>query len=51
MELILSAAGTVTEGSQCASGLLSGYQSGKLNHAAFQAVVAQILALRKSLPA
>ena len=50
MELILSAAGTVTEGSQCASGLLSGYQSGKLNHATFKAAVAQILALRKSLP-
>jgi beta-N-acetylhexosaminidase len=51
MDVILSAAGTVTEGSQCASGLLSGYQNGKLGHAAFLAAVARILALRKGLPA
>ncbi len=50
MDLILCSSMTVTEGSQCASGLLSGYQSGKLGHAAFQAAVARILALRKSLP-
>jgi beta-N-acetylhexosaminidase len=50
MDLILCASMTVTEGSQCASGLLSGYQNGKLGHAAFQAAVARILALRKSLP-
>jgi len=50
MDLILSASMTVTEGSQCASGLLSGYRSGKLGHAAFQAAVAQIFALRKGLP-
>jgi beta-N-acetylhexosaminidase len=51
MDVILSAAGTVTEGSQCAGGLLSGYQNGKLGHAAFLAAVARILALRKGLPA
>ncbi len=51
MDVILSAAGTVSEGSQCASGLLSGYQNGKLGHAAFLAAVARILALRKGLPA
>ncbi|MGO8956813.1 MAG: glycoside hydrolase family 3 N-terminal domain-containing protein [Streptosporangiaceae bacterium] len=50
MDLILSAAMTVTEGTQCASGLLTGYNNGKLNHATFQAAVAQILALRKTLP-
>ncbi len=50
MELILCASMTVAEGSQCASGLLTGYRDGKLGHAAFQAAVAQILALRKTLP-
>ena len=50
MDLILCSSMTVTEGSQCASGLLSGYRDGKLGHGAFQTAVAQILALRKGLP-
>ncbi len=50
MDVILSAGGTISEGSQCVNGLLSGYRNGTLSHAAFLAAVARILALRASLP-
>ncbi len=50
MELILSAGENPQEGANCLAGLEKGYTSGKLGAAAFKAVVAQILALRKSLP-
>jgi beta-N-acetylhexosaminidase len=51
MDLILAASQDSTTGVQCAAGLLGGYQDGKLAKATFQAAVAQILALRQSLPA
>jgi len=51
MELILSAAQTPQEGVLCVDGLEAGYKDGKLPKAAFDAAVAQILALRQSLPA
>ena len=51
MELILSAAGTPSEGQQCLAGLLGGYRSGTLGQTAFRTTVAQILQLRASLPA
>ncbi len=51
MELILSAAGTPSEGQQCLAGLLSGFRSGTLGQATFRATVEQILQLRASLPA
>jgi beta-N-acetylhexosaminidase len=50
MDLIL-ASDSVTEGTQSLGGLEDGYNSGTLQKAAFQTVVAQILALRHSLPA
>jgi beta-N-acetylhexosaminidase len=50
MELILSAAQNPQEGFSCLQGLESGYTSGKLGATTFKAAVAQILALRKSLP-
>ncbi len=50
MDLIL-ASDSVTQGVQSLGGLESGYNTGKLQQAAFQDVVAQILALRQSLPA
>jgi beta-N-acetylhexosaminidase len=51
MELILAALQTEQEGVLCVDGLEAGYKDGKLPKAAFDAAVAQILALRKSLPA
>jgi beta-N-acetylhexosaminidase len=50
MDLILASGQNVTEGNQAASGLETGYRNGTLGHAAFQASVARILALRASLP-
>jgi beta-N-acetylhexosaminidase len=50
MELILSAGQNPQEGADCLAGLEGGYTSGKLGATNFKAVVAQILALRKSLP-
>jgi beta-N-acetylhexosaminidase len=50
MELILSAGQNPQEGVRCLEGLEGGYTSGKLGAAAFNAAVAQILALRKGLP-
>jgi beta-N-acetylhexosaminidase len=51
MDLILCAAGSPSQGQAAMSGLEHGYLNGTLNHAAFQAAVARILALRASLPA
>jgi beta-N-acetylhexosaminidase len=50
MDLIL-ASGSVTQGVQSLDGLENGYNTGKLGGPVFRAVVAQILALRQSLPA
>jgi beta-N-acetylhexosaminidase len=50
MDLIL-ASDSVEQGTQSLGGLEDGYNSGTLQKAAFRAVVAQILALRHSLPA
>jgi beta-N-acetylhexosaminidase len=51
MELILSAAGTPSEGQQCLAGLLGGFRSGMLGQTTFRAAVTQILQLRAGLPA
>jgi beta-N-acetylhexosaminidase len=51
MQLILSAAGTPSEGQQCLAGLLSGLRSGTLGQSTFRTTVGQILQLRASLPA
>jgi beta-N-acetylhexosaminidase len=51
MDLILCAAGSPSQGQAALGGLEHGYLNGTLNHAAFQAAVARILALRASLPA
>jgi len=51
MDLILCASGSPSQGQAAMSGLEHGYLNGTLNHAAFQAAVARILALRASLPA
>ena len=48
MQLIL-ASGSVSQASQCATGLGAGYREGKLPRPAFRATVAQILTLRASL--
>jgi beta-N-acetylhexosaminidase len=50
MQLILSAAQTVTEGQNVLSGLEAGFNNGSLNQAVFRADVAQILTLRSGLP-
>ena len=49
MDLIL-ASDSVAQGVQSLGGLENGYKTGALNQAAFRTVVAQILALRQSLP-
>jgi beta-N-acetylhexosaminidase len=51
MQIILSAGQNPAEGVNATTGLENGYRGGKLGHSAFQATVAQILALRKKLPA
>jgi len=48
MQLIL-ASGSVSQASQCVTGLGAGYRDGKLPRPAFRATVAQILTLRASL--
>jgi beta-N-acetylhexosaminidase len=50
MDLILCAAQNVAEGVSCRNGLQSGYASGKLNHAAYQAALTRVLNLRAGLP-
>jgi len=50
MDLILCAAQNVAEGVSCRNGLQSGYASGQLNHAAYQAALKRVLNLRASLP-
>ena len=50
MQLILSAAQTVTEGQNVLAGLQAGFNNGSLNQAAFRADVTQILTLRSGLP-
>jgi len=51
MELILAASQYPNQGVLCVDGLETGYQHGTLGKKAFVAAVAQILALRQSLPA
>ena len=50
MQLILSAAQTVTEGQQALSGLQTGFSNGTLSQSVFRATVTQILTLRSTLP-
>ncbi|HUA40823.1 MAG TPA: hypothetical protein VMA32_04635, partial [Streptosporangiaceae bacterium] len=50
MQLILSAAQTVTEGQNALAGLEAGFTSGTLSSSTFRATVTQILTLRSSLP-
>ena len=50
MQLILSAAQTVTEGEDALAGLETGFGNGTLSHSAFLATVTQILTLRSGLP-
>ncbi len=50
MDLILCSSGSTSQGQAAMSGLENGYNNGTLNHAAFQAAVGRILALRASLP-
>jgi beta-N-acetylhexosaminidase len=50
MQLILSAAQTVTEGENAQAGLESGLASGALGDSTFLATVTQILTLRSTLP-
>jgi beta-N-acetylhexosaminidase len=51
MELILSASEDLSSGVQVQAGLENGYLDGALGKTAFKTAVAQILVLRKSLPA
>jgi len=51
MDLVLSAAESFSSGIDSMDGLENGYRDGTLAAAGFRAVVAQILALRASLPA
>ena len=51
MDLILCAMQTPTQGEAALVALENGYRNGTLRHAAFQAAVTRILALRASLPA
>jgi hypothetical protein len=50
MDLLLCAGGSPSEGQAALASLEHRYRNGTLNHAAFQAAVARILALRASLP-
>jgi beta-N-acetylhexosaminidase len=50
MQLILSAAQTVTEGQNVLAGLQTGFNNGSLSQSVFRADVAQILTLRSGLP-
>jgi beta-N-acetylhexosaminidase len=50
MQLILSAAQTVTEGQNALAGLEAGFISGTLTSSTFRATVTQILTLRSTLP-
>ena len=50
MQLILSAAQTVTEGQNALAGLQNGFNSGTLSQSGFRATVTQILTLRSTLP-
>ncbi len=50
MELILSAAQTLTEGEDALAGLETGFNNGTLSQSVFLAAVTQILTLRSGLP-
>jgi beta-N-acetylhexosaminidase len=50
MQLILSAAQSVTEGQNALAGLETGFNNGSLSQSVFRADVAQILTLRSGLP-
>jgi beta-N-acetylhexosaminidase len=49
MDLILCSAQSLTEGTECLSGLEGGYGSGALPKAGFEAAAARVIALRASL--
>jgi beta-N-acetylhexosaminidase len=51
MDLILCASGSVSQGITAMDGMRTAYNNGTLPHAAFQAAVSRIIALRQSLPA
>jgi beta-N-acetylhexosaminidase len=50
MDLILCSAQSLTEGTECVSGLEGGYGSGALPKAGFEAAAARVIALRAGLP-
>jgi beta-N-acetylhexosaminidase len=50
MDLILCSAQSLTEGTECVSGLEGGYGSGALPKAGFEAAAARVIALRGGLP-
>jgi beta-N-acetylhexosaminidase len=51
MDLILCASGSVSQGITAMDGMRTAYNDGTLPHAAFQAAVSRVVALRQSLPA
>jgi beta-N-acetylhexosaminidase len=51
MDLILCASGSVSQGITAMDGMRTAYNDGALPHAAFQAAVSRVIALRQSLPA
>ena len=51
MDLILCASGSVSQGITAMDGLRTAYNNGTLPHAAFQAAVNRVIALRQGLPA
>ena len=51
MDLILCASGSVSQGITAMDGMRTAYNNGTLPHAAFQAAVNRIIALRQGLPA
>ena len=51
MDLILCASGSVSQGITAMDGMRTAYNNSTLPHAAFQAAVSRIIALRQSLPA
>jgi len=51
MDLILCASGSVSQGITAMDGMRTAYNNGTLPHAAFQAAVNRVIALRQGLPA
>ena len=50
MDLILCASGSVSQGITAMDGMRTAYNNGALPHAAFQAAVSRVIALRQGLP-